>query len=57
MIDTKIIFCPMTFNIPESESAYPTSQCAKDGCAWWSEDAQKCAILVLAETQRKAVKV
>lgn len=30
--------------------------CEESLCAWWCEDAQKCALLVIAESQRKAVK-
>lgn len=33
-----------------------SGSCDENLCAWWCEDARKCAILVLAETQRKAVK-
>ena len=49
-------YCPMSFNVLPNLSNDSTYDCARSRCAWWCEDAQKCAILVLAETQRKAVK-
>lgn len=48
--------CPMSFNVPPNMSNDSTYNCVRSRCAWWCEDAQKCAVLVLAETQRKAVK-
>lgn len=48
--------CPMTYNVPPERSDELNYDCIKSLCAWWVEDAQKCAMLVLAETQRKAVK-
>lgn len=30
--------------------------CDKEKYGWWSEDSQKCAILVAAETMKKVVK-
>lgn len=50
------IGCPMTYNIPPSRSINRSYNCVEELCAWWVEDAQKCALLVLAESQRKAVK-
>ena len=37
--------CPIT-NAP----------CGKERCGWWSEDSQKCAVLVAAESLKKGVK-
>lgn len=33
-----------------------SGSCDESLCAWWCEDAQKCALLVSAASQRKAVK-
>ena len=30
--------------------------CDEQRCGWWSEDSQKCAVLVAAESMKKAVK-
>lgn len=49
-------YCPMSFNTPPNLSNDSTYDCVRSRCAWWCEDSQKCAVLVLAETQRKAVK-
>lgn len=48
--------CPMSYNVPPDMSNGHTYDCMGERCAWWCGDAQKCAILVLAETQRKVVK-
>lgn len=48
--------CPMTYNVPNDMATDYTYTCIKELCAWWCEDAQKCAVLVMAESQRKAVK-
>lgn len=48
--------CPMSYNVPSNMSNDYTYNCMEELCAWWSEDAQKCAIVVMAEAQRKAVK-
>lgn len=48
--------CPMSFNVPPIDASNHTYDCLESRCAWWVEDAQKCAILVMAESQRKAVK-
>ena len=48
--------CPIAYNIPPDMAYNRSSDCLESRCAWWCEDAQKCAILVMAETQRKAVK-
>lgn len=48
--------CPMSYNVPPGMSNDHTYDCMEERCAWWCEDAQKCAVLVLAETQRKTVK-
>lgn len=50
------IGCPMTYNIPPNMSKNRTYNCVEELCAWWCEDARKCALLVLAGTQRKAAK-
>lgn len=47
------MICPLSMS---GEYDYPLTPCQYKCCAWWVEDAQKCAILVLAETQRKVVK-
>ena len=56
MEDTYKLGCPMAYNIPPGMSNDRSYNCLEGHCAWWCKDAQKCAILVLAETQRKAVK-
>lgn len=56
MNDTYKSGCPMAYNIPPGMSNDRSYDCVEGRCAWWVEDAQKCAVLVMAETQRKAVK-
>lgn len=56
MNNIPIMSCPMSYNIPADAAENGAYECIEEYCAWWCEDAQKCAILVLAETQRKAVK-
>lgn len=46
---TKI--CPLCFFNPNPDMPY--QKCENEECSWWCEEAQKCAILVIAETQRK----
>lgn len=47
--------CPLCFANPNAEMPY--QRCEEDGtCAWWSEDTQKCAIAVIAESLRKTAK-
>jgi hypothetical protein len=55
-MDTYRPYCPMCFNVSPDVASDGTYDCVKERCAWWCEDAQKCAVLVLVETQRKAVK-
>lgn len=31
--------------------------CDKEKCGWWSEDSQKCAVLVAAENLKKGVEL
>lgn len=56
MNDTYKPGCPMPSNVPYDMATNDTYNCMGERCAWWCEDAQKCAVLVLAESQRKAVK-
>lgn len=56
MSDENFIGCPMSFNVPPELSNDRTYDCMENRCAWWSEDAQKCAILIIAESQRKVAK-
>lgn len=56
MEDTNKPGCPMAYNVPPDMSNKHTYDCMEERCAWWCEDAQKCAVLVMAEIQRKAVK-
>ena len=48
--------CPMGFNVPPDMANDRSYTCMKSRCCWWVEEAQKCAVLVMAESQRKAVK-
>lgn len=40
-------FCPLN---PSEDTALP---CCQEKCAWWDEDAQACAVLVIAKAARK----
>lgn len=42
--------CPMNADI---ENILP---CCEEKCAWWDEDAQACALLVLARAVRKVTR-
>lgn len=46
--------CPLCFSNSDPDMLY--QKCENEKCAWWSEDSQKCAILILAESQRKVMK-
>lgn len=43
-------FCPMN---PSEDEALT---CCQDKCAWWDEDSQSCAMLVMAQAVKKARK-
>lgn len=54
--DQKKSLCPMTFNIPPEETYDSTPYCVQERCAWWNEECQKCAMVILADSVRKQVK-
>lgn len=43
-------FCPLN---PSEDTALP---CISSKCAWWDEDSQSCAMMVLARAVKKARK-
>lgn len=45
--------CPMSIPCPTDT---PLMMCQHEKCAWWDEDAQKCAMLVLAQAMKKVSK-
>lgn len=44
------VYCPLN---PDTEQPLP---CCKEKCAWWDEDAQACAVMVLAKAVRKVTR-
>ncbi|MBQ4121532.1 MAG: hypothetical protein IJD35_05915 [Clostridia bacterium] len=56
MSDQEKILCPMSFNIPPDKECPGTFDCIQERCGWWNEEAQKCAMAVLADSVRKQVK-
>lgn len=56
MPNEKKSLCPMTFNIPPDQTHPSTSNCVQEWCAWWNEECQKCAMVILADSVRKQVK-
>jgi hypothetical protein len=42
-------YCPINPDVDQSIS------CVEGKCAWWDEDAQACAVLVLARTSKKVI--
>lgn len=47
-IEKKI--CPLSMSCPED---IPLCPCQKQRCAWWDEDSQGCAAVVLARAMKK----
>ncbi len=46
--------CPLIYVIIPGYDAHH-SRCMEDRCAWWNEDAQKCAMIVISEEAREAL--
>ena len=44
------IYCPLNASTDE------VLPCCRERCAWWDEDAQACALLVMAKAVRKVSK-
>ena len=42
--------CPLSISSP---SDTPLCLCQKEMCAWWDEDSQDCAAVVLARVMKK----
>ena len=42
--------CPLSMSYPKDTSLCP---CQKQMCAWWDEDSQACALLVMAKALKK----
>lgn len=42
--------CPLSMSLPPDT---PLSVCQKQRCAWWDEDSQDCAAVVLARAIKK----
>nr|DAH92259.1 MAG TPA: hypothetical protein [Caudoviricetes sp.] len=43
-------YCPLNAATDE------VLHCCREKCAWWDEDAQACAVLVIAKTMRKVTR-
>lgn len=43
-------YCPLNAATDE------VLHCYREKCAWWDEDAQACAVLVIAKTMRKVTR-
>lgn len=49
-METERKICPLSASCPEDTLLL---HCQKDRCAWWDEDAQSCAVLVLVKAMKK----
>lgn len=43
-------YCPLNAATDE------VLHCCREKCAWWDEDTQACAVLVIAKTMRKVTR-
>ena len=43
--------CPLTMRV--EPTGFSLTSCQQEACAWWDEDAQCCAVSVLAKTLKK----
>lgn len=49
-METEKEICPLSISRPKDTPFYP---CQKQRCAWWDEDSQDCAAVVLARAMKK----
>ena len=49
-METEKKICPLSMSCPEDISLCP---CQEQRCAWWDEDSQDCAAVVLARAMKK----
>lgn len=45
--------CPLSISSPDDPDNLPLVPCRRGECAWWDEDAQKCAVLVIARAVKR----
>ena len=49
-METEKKICPLSMSCSED---VPLCPCQEQQCAWWDEDAQTCALLVIAKALKK----